>query len=183
MERGAAFLKAQIRTTVTQHRAFLDALVEHEKQAEDERYRALCSGFIPKAASHQQMLEAYQVEIGADTDSLAQVIGAAVTIARELADVSRESDYLRLIADIAESRRSEDTFRTFRDAGRSLGLRSLATLGDLAEQDHDTHAKEAAALAQAMFVELVRQGDISDLVFSPIFTSSENGPTGGNAQG
>ena len=42
MDRGKDFLKSQINNAVMQHQTFIDNLVDHEKQAEDARYRALC---------------------------------------------------------------------------------------------------------------------------------------------
>ena len=173
MERGTAFLKAQMNNAVMQHRTFLENLIDHEKQAEDERFRALCSRFIPKATAHQQMLEAYQSELGAETGAAKKMLGKALGVARDLADVARESDFLRLVGDIVTSRQSEDTFKTFRDAGRALGLTTLAKLGEMGERDHDAYAKEANALVKEMFVELVRQGDTSGLVFSPLASIPE----------
>jgi hypothetical protein len=168
MDRGTAFLKAQINNAVMQHRTFVENLADHEKQAEDERFRALCARFLPKATAHQQMLEAYQAELGAVEGTAKKMLGKALGVARDLADAARESDFLRLVGDIVTARQSEDTFKTFRDAGRALGLRALTELGTVAERDHDVYAKEANALARDMFVDLVRQGDTSGLEFSPV---------------
>jgi predicted outer membrane protein len=66
MDRGIDFLKSQINNAVMQHQTFVENLVDHEKQAEDARYRSLCARFIPKAQSHQRMLEDYQAELGAE---------------------------------------------------------------------------------------------------------------------
>ena len=163
MDRGTAFLKAQINNAVMQHRTFVENLVDHEKQAEDERFRALCARFAPKAAAHQQMLEDYQREIGAETGAGKQMLGKALGMARDLADAARESDFLRLVGDIVTSRQSEDTFKTFRDAGRQLGLQRLAQIGEQGERDHDEYAKEANRLVAQLFVEHVRQGDTTGL--------------------
>jgi hypothetical protein len=163
MDRGTDFLKSQINNAVMQHKTFLENLVDHEKQAEDERFRALCARFIPKASAHQQMLEDYQRELGAETGAGKKALGKALGMARDLADAARESDFLRLVGDIVTSRQSEDTFKTFRDAGRTLGLQRLAQIGESGERDHDEYAKEANRLAQQMFVEYVRQGDTSGL--------------------
>ena len=57
MDRGIDFLKSQINNAVMQHQTFVENLVDHEKQADDARFRALCARFIPKAQSHQRMLE------------------------------------------------------------------------------------------------------------------------------
>jgi hypothetical protein len=84
-------------------------------------------------------------------------------MARDLADAARESDFLRLVGDIVTSRQSEDTFKTFRDAGRQLGLQRLAQIGEQGERDHDEYAKDANRLVAQLFVELVRQGDTTGL--------------------
>lgn len=172
MDRGTAFLKAQINNAVMQHRTFLENLIDHEKQAEDDRFRALCARFIPKATSHQQMLEAYQSELGAAEGTAKKMLGKALGVARDLADAARESDFLRLVGDIVTARQSEDTFKTFRDAGRALGLQRLAQIGEHGERDHDEYVKDANKLAQQMFVELVRQGDTSGLDLSPVASMS-----------
>jgi hypothetical protein len=178
MDRGTAFLKAQINNAVMQHRTFIENLVDHEKQAEDERFRALCTRFIPKATAHQQMLEAYQAELGTETGAAKKMLGKALGVARDLADAARESDFLRLVGDIVTSRHSEDTFKTFREAGRSLGLQTLAKLGEEGEREHDAYGKEANTLAQHLFVELVRQGDTTGLHLSPATSAStSNGST------
>ena len=167
MDRGTAFLKAQINNAVMQHKAFVENLIDHEKQAEDDRFRGLCARFIPKATAHQQMLEAYQSELGAETGTAKKMLGKALGVARDLADAARESDFLRLVGDIVTSRQSEDTFKTFREAGRTLGLQRLAQIGEAGERDHDQYAKDANKLVQELFVDLVRQGDTSGLDLAP----------------
>ena len=47
MDLGTEFLKSRVKEAVTQHRAFLTALEEHEEDAEDPRFRDLCSRHIP----------------------------------------------------------------------------------------------------------------------------------------
>jgi hypothetical protein len=163
MDRGKDFLKSQVNNAVMQHKTFVENLVDHEKQAEDERFRALCASFAPKAAAHQQMLEDYQRELGAEAGAGKQMLGKALGVARDLADATRESDFLRLVGDIVTSRQSEDTFKTFRDAGRQLGLQRLAQIGEMGERDHDDYAKEANRLVTQLFVEYVRQGDTAGL--------------------
>lgn len=167
MDRGIDFLKSQINNAVMQHRTFLDGLVDHESQAEDERFRALCASFIPRASAHQQMLEDYQRELGADAGAAKKMIGKALGVARDLADAARESDFLRLVGDIVSSRQSEDTFKTFREAGRQLGLPQLAQIGEQGERHHDDYNREANRLAQQLFVEYVRQGDTTGLALRP----------------
>jgi hypothetical protein len=172
MDRGKDFLKSQVNNAVMQHKAFVENLVDHEKQADDERFRALCAKFLPKAAAHQQMLVDYQAELGAETGAGKELLGKALGMARDLADAARESDFLRLVGDIVTSRQSEDTFKTFRDAGRQLGLQRLAQIGEQGERDHDEYAKEANRLCTQLFVELVRQGDTTGLGLSTGTTSS-----------
>jgi hypothetical protein len=178
MERGKDFLKSQVNNAVMQHKTFVENLIDHEKQAEDERFRALCAKFLPKAAAHQQMLEDYQRELGAETGAGKQLLGKALGVARDLADAARESDFLRLVGDIVTSRQSEDTFKTFRDAGRQLGLQRLAQIGEHGERDHDEYAKEANRLCTQLFVEHVRQGDTTGLGINTAASASTSpGPT------
>ena len=177
MDRGIDFLKSQINNAVMQHKTFVENLVDHEKQAEDARYRALCARFIPKAQSHQRMLEDYQAEIGAETGVAKKALGKALGVARDLADAARESDFLRLVGDIVTSRQSEDTFKTFREAGKALGIARLQQLGDMGERDHDEFHREANRLAQQMFIEHVREGDTTGLNISQS-TSTGFGTTG-----
>jgi len=163
MDRGIDFLKSQINNAVMQHKTFVENLIDHEKQAEDARYRALCAQFIPKAQSHQRMLEDYQAELGAETGTAKTMLGKALGVARDLADAGRESDFLRLVGDIVTSRQSEDTFKTFREAGKALGIVRLQQLGDMGERDHDEFHREANRIAQQMFIEHVREGDTRGL--------------------
>jgi cell division septum initiation protein DivIVA len=171
MDRGIDFLKSQINNAVMQHQSFVDNLVDHEKQAEDARYRSLCARFIPKAQSHQRMLEDYQAELGAETGTAKKVLGKALGAARDLADAARESDFLRLVGDIVVSRQAEDTFKTFREAGRALGIARLQQIGDIGERDHDDFHREGNRLAQQMFVEHVREGDTTGLNIAPSATA------------
>ena len=167
MDRGIDFLKSQINNAVMQHETVVENLVDHEKQADDARYRSLCARFIPKAQAHQRMLEDYQAELGAETGTAKKVLGKALGVARDLADSARESDFLRLVGDIVTARQSEDTFKTFREAGKALGVTRLQQLGDMGERDHDDYHREANRLAQQMFVEYVREGDTTGLTISP----------------
>ena len=180
MDRGTDFLKSQINNAVMQHQTFIENLVDHEKQADDARYRALCARFIPKAQSHQRMLEDYQAELGAEAGTAKKVLGKALGMARDLADSARESDFLRLVGDIVTSRQSEDTFKTFREAGKALGIARLQQLGDMGERDHDEYHREANRLAQQMFIEHVREGDTTGLNISSS-ASTGLGSTGASA--
>lgn len=153
MERGTQFLKSQVNNAVAQHRAFLKALEVHEDQADDDRFRDLCSRHIPQMREHQRMLDEYQSQLGGDAG------GAARGAARDLADSARESDFARLVADIAMARQGEDTFKIFREAGKMMGYRTLHEIGDIGERMHDAYVKEANRLVQHMFVESVQGVD------------------------
>jgi len=159
MDRGVEFLKSQVNNAVMQHQTFLKALEDHEGQAEDARYRDLCSRHIPRMREHQRMLEDYQQRLGAEAGVGKKALGAALGVARDLADAARESDFLRLVGDIVTARQSEDTFKTFREAGRVLGNQRLAQIGEVGERHHDEYVREANRLVQQMFVEHVRGVD------------------------
>lgn len=158
MDRGIDFLRAQVNNAIMQHESFCKALEDHEDQAEDSRYRALCARFRPIMEGHQQMITAYgeQIDSGSAGGGAKKLFGKAAGMARDLADAARESDFLRLVGDIVMSRQSEDTFRTFREAGRMLGDTELQRIGEACERDHDRYAEEANRLVQLMFVEHVR---------------------------
>jgi len=150
MENGIDFLKSQIDNAVAQHAVLLRSLRDNEATAQDERYRDLCARHLPHMHEHQRMLEEYQAKLGGASP------GRAVRFINELADAPRESDFVRLIGDLLLSRQSEDTFKTFRDAGRTLGLSELARIGEMAERHHDAYAQDANRLVQQMFVERAR---------------------------
>ena len=156
MDRGMDFLRSQINNAVTQHQIFLDSLVDHEREAKDPRFRDLCTRHIPIMREHQRMLEQYQNQLGAQAGVGKKVLGKAMGIAKDLADVARESDFLRLVQDIVMARQAEDTFKTFREAGRELGNEQLRQIGDTGERHHDEYVKEANRLCAQMFVEHVR---------------------------
>jgi hypothetical protein len=150
------FLRSQVNNAVMQHQAFLDSLVDHEREAKDARFRELCTRYIPMMREHQRMLEQYQQQLGAQSGMAKKVLGKAMGIAKDLADVARESDFLRLVSDIVMSRQAEDTFKTFREAGKDLGNEQLRQIGDVGERHHDEYVKEANRLCAQMFVEHVR---------------------------
>ena len=153
MVREASFLKDQVNNAAAQHNNLLHALEDHEAQAEDPRFRDLCSRHIPHMREHQGMLEEYQSQLGRDSGGAKKLVGAALGIARDLADAARESDFQRLVGDIVLARQSEDTFRTFREAGKMLGNRTLQEIGEIGERHQDAYVKEANRLVQHMFVE------------------------------
>jgi hypothetical protein len=155
MERGVDFLRSQVSNAVVTHRAFLQSLEDHESQSKDERYRALCVRFIPRVLEHQRMLEEYQHALGSTEGLVKKAAGIALGVARDLADVVREDDFTRLAADIVMGRQLEDTFKTFREAGRTLGLQQLARIGEVGERHHDEYVKEANRLIQQLFAERV----------------------------
>ncbi|HEY3746950.1 MAG TPA: hypothetical protein VGL17_11940, partial [Gemmatimonadaceae bacterium] len=129
---------------------------EHEDDADDPRFRDLCSRHIPHMREHQRMLQEYQSQFDGDTGLRRKVVDSAVGIGRDLADAARESDFLRLVHDIVMARQSEDMFKTFREAGKMLGNRTLHEIGDIGERQHDSYVKEANRLVQHMFVEHVQ---------------------------
>ncbi len=156
MDRGSEFLKSQVNNAAKQHQAFLGALEDHENQADDQRFRDLCSRHIPHAREQQRMLEEYQSQLGADAGRGKKILGAALGPARDLADAARESDLLRLAGDIVMARQSEDAFKTFREAGKMMGNHTLQEIGDIGERYQDAYVKEANRLVQHMFVERVQ---------------------------
>jgi hypothetical protein len=159
MERGPQFLKTQVNNAVMQHRAFLNALEAHEDQADDDRFRDLCSRHIPQMREHQRMLEEYQSQLGAQAGTGTNILGAVLGAARDLADAARESDFSHLVADIVLARQADDTFKTFREAGKMMGYRTLHEIGDIGERHHNAYVKEANRLVQHMFVENVQGVD------------------------
>lgn len=171
MDRGIDFLKSQVNNAVMQHKAFVEALEDHEKQADDIRFRDLCSRHIANVREHQRMLEKYQQALGAEAGSGKKILGAILGKARDLADAARESDFLRLVGDIVLSRQAEDTFKTFRDAGRVLGNTQLSQIGETGERHHDLYNREANSLVQQMFVEHVRGVDPATVTFDTTDTT------------
>lgn len=162
MENGNAFLKSQIDNAVVQHETFLKALEAHEIEADDARFSNLCARHLPHMRDHQRMLAEYQSQLGGGSGILKTVIGSAANIVRDLADAAHESDYLRLVGDIVLSDQAEDAFKTFREAGKMMGNRTLQEIGDIGERHHDAYAKEANRLVQHMFVERVQGVDDVD---------------------
>ncbi len=157
MDRGIDFLRSLINNAVMQHRTFLTAIEDHEEQADDSRFRDLCSRHIPRVREHQRMLEEYKAILGGETTGSGKnILGAMLGKARDLADSARESDFLRLVGDIVMSRQAEATFKTFRDGGKALNNTELAKIGEIGERHHDEFNREANRLVQQMFIEHVR---------------------------
>ncbi len=159
MDRGRDFLKSQVNNAVMQHQTFLKNLEDHEGQAEDARFRDLCTRYIPPMREHQRMLEQYQQTIGAELGTGKKALGAALGIARDLADAARESDFLRLVGDIVTARQSEDTFRTFATVGPQIAEPQLQQLGEMGQRHHHQYVQDANALVAQLFVEHVRGTD------------------------
>ena len=105
------------------------------------------------------MLEQYQRQLGAEAGVAKKALGKVLGLGKDLADAARESDFLRLVGDIVMARQSEDTFKTFREAGRMLSNEQLHEIGDVGERHHDEYVKEANRLAAQIFVEHVRGVD------------------------
>ena len=163
MDRGIDFLKSQVSNATMQHGTLVKNLEDHEQQAEDPRYRDLCSRAIPQMREHQRMLEDYQKRIGAEAGLGKTVVGKALGVARDLADATRESDFLRLVGDIVTARQSQDTFATFREAGRALANPDLQRIGEMGEQHHEQFVRDANRLVQQMFVEHARGTDAANV--------------------
>lgn len=161
MERGVDFLRVQVSNAVESHRIFVKALEDHEQQAKDERYREFCLRSIPRALEHQRLLEDYERAIGSTEGFVRRAAGLAMGVARDLADVVREDDYSRLVGDVTLGRQLEDTFKTFRESGRSLGLQQLARIGEVGERHHDDYVKEGNRLVQTLFTERVQGSEKS----------------------
>jgi hypothetical protein len=155
MQHGSEFLRTQVRNVLVQHGTFLKSLEDHESQAEDPRFRDLCSRHIPHMRLHQRMLEEYQSQLGDGQSIGGRIVGSAIGVVRDLADAAVADDYTRLIGDIVMARQSEDSFKTFREAGKVLGNPTLQEIGDIGERHHDAYVKEANRLVQQMFVEHV----------------------------
>jgi hypothetical protein len=162
MDKGLAFLIRQVNNAVIHHATFLGALEAHEDQADDPRFSALCSRHIPNMREHQRMLEEYQSQLGGNPRIAKTEIGMPIAVVRDLADTARESDYVCLLGDIVMARQSEDAFKTFREAGKMMGNKTLQEIGDIGERRHDTYVKEANRLVQHMFVERVQGIDDID---------------------
>lgn len=159
MQSGIDFLRAQIDEATTLHSALLESMIYHESEANDPRYRDLCDRHLPRMREHQLMLEDLRATLGVERNPPAELAGAirkvagnAVGFAGSLADAPT-SDYKRLAADLDLARRLEVTFKTFRDAGRTLRIDRLARFGETAERHHDDYSADAKRLLLQMFIE------------------------------
>lgn len=162
MASGIEFLRDRIDDAVILHGEFVQALLDHESQAEDVRYRNLCAQHLPRMREHQRMLEEYRETLSAGSnatslsavaDRLRRAAGTAFSHAKHLADAPLSSDYDHLVSDLELARQGEDTFKVFRDGGRQLGIQRLAEIGEIGERDHDAYVADARRLVQQLFVE------------------------------
>jgi len=161
MQTGIDFLKDQIDEAMLQHRTLVQSMTEHESDADDQRYRDLCTRHIAHMRHHQAKLEEFRASLGARpaksgsaelAGMVRQAAGTAFAAARSLADAP-QSDYTQLVGDLSMVRQLEMTFKVFRDGGRQLGIAALAQLGEIAERHHDEYSADAKRLLQQMFVE------------------------------
>jgi hypothetical protein len=166
MQSGIDFLKSQVDEAAAIHASLLESMMSHESEADDTRYRDLCDRHLPHMREHQLMLEELRTVLGSGIQSASatppspgQVVGAirkaagsAMGTIRSLADAPT-SDYERLASDLDLVRRLEVTFKTFRDAGRTMRIERLARLGEIAERHHDDYSAEAKRLLLQMFIE------------------------------
>ena len=159
MDNGSEFLRSQVRNVLLQHGTLLKSLEDHETQADDPRFRDLCSRHIPHMRLHQRMLQEYQSQLGDGQGLASRMVGSAIGAVKDLADAALADDYTRLIGDIVMARQSEDAFKTFREAGKMMGNRTLQEIGEIGERHHDAYVKEANRLIQHMFVERVQGVD------------------------
>jgi hypothetical protein len=158
MEKGTDFLKSQVDNAVAQHHTFLESLKSHAQSADDPRVRALSDRFIPVMTRHHTMLEEYQRSIDAGRAGLKKALGGLFDTAKEWVDAATGDDYMALVQDIVLARQGEDTFKTFREAGRVIGDPRLQLIGEQGEADHDRYVEEANRLVQQVFVERVQVG-------------------------
>ena len=156
MESGNDFLKDQVSNVAAQHEAFVQSLEDHARQATDPRFRELCSKYVPRMRQHQSLLEQYRRTLGAEPGTVRKALAMVVNMGKDLVDAARGDDFLRLIGDIVMARQAEDSFKTFREAGRTLGLTDLHRLGEAGESEHDEFVQEANRLVQQLFVERAR---------------------------
>ena len=153
MHEGRDFLRAQVSNCVMQHKTLLESLEDHEKQAEDAQFRALCTQYLPRMRDHQRMLEEYRATLGEPSgQGLKAALGFVLGKAKDAADALRTDDFLRVVEDIVMIRQSQDTFATFAAAGDRIGEPRLAELGRAGQQEHDAMQRDFNALVAEMFV-------------------------------
>jgi len=158
MHKGRDFLIAQVSNNVMQHRTLLESLEDHEKQAQDARFRELCTRYIPQMRQHQTMIEEYRATLGeAGGEAFKNALGFVLGKAKDVADAVRNDDFLRIVEDIVMIRQAQDTFATFAAAGDRIGEPRLSEIGRTCEKQLDEMQREFNALVQEMFVKNVQQ--------------------------
>jgi hypothetical protein len=156
MDTGRDFLRAQVNNCIMQHQTLLESIRDHAEQAEDARFRELCARHLPHLERHQGMIEQYGKSIGAEGGTgLKGALGWVMGKAKDAVDAVRETDFLRVVADIVMIRQSQDTFATFARAGTQIGDAQLAELGRMGEQEHDEMQREFNAYIADLFVQHV----------------------------
>ncbi len=156
MDTGRDFLRSQVNNCIMQHQALLEAIRDHVDQADDPRYRELCSKHLPHMERHQGMIEEYGKSLGATGGGvLKNALGAVLGKARDAVDAMRETDFLRVVGDIVMIRQAQDTFATFARAGEKIGDARLAEIGRTGEKEHDTMQHEFNAYIADLFVDHV----------------------------
>ena len=156
MDTGRDFLRAQVNNCIAQHQLLLDSLRDHVDQADDPRYRELCSKHLPHMERHQGMIEQYGKSIGAEGGgAFKNALGAVLGKARDAVDAMRETDFLRVVGDIVMIRQAQDTFGTFARAGTQIGDARLAELGKTGQEEHDKMQEEFNAYIASLFVDHV----------------------------
>lgn len=160
MDTGRDFLRAQLNNGIAQHRQLIESIRDHSEQAEAPRFRQLSLQYLPALERHQGMLEQYGKSVGAESGGgfVKGAIGAVLGRAREAVDSMRESDFLRVVADIVMIRQAQDTFRVFAVAGAAINEPQLAELGRTAEAQHDAMQRDFNELAAELFVHQVNEG-------------------------
>ena len=109
------------------------------------------------------MLEDYGRTVGADgSGGLKGIFGQAMAKAKDVVDATRETDFLRVVADVVMIRQAQDTFATFAHAGSQLGDNVLAQLGRECERDHDAMQRDFNNFTRDLFVAHVKGFERTD---------------------
>lgn len=153
MHEGRDFLRAQVSNCIMQHKTLIESLEDHEKQAEDAQFRALCTRYLPRLREHQSMLDEYRATLGEVSGAgFKGALGFVLGKAKDAADALRDDDFLRIVEDIVMIRQAQDTFGTFATAGERIGEPRLTELGRQGAESHDQMQREFNALVAEMFV-------------------------------
>ena len=153
MHKGRDFLLAQVSNNVMQHKTLLESLEDHEKQAQDAKFRELCTRYIPQMRQHQTMIEEYRATLGEPSgEAFKNALGFVLGKAKDVADAVRNDDFLRIVEDIVMIRQAQDTFATFAAVGERIGEPRLAEIGRICERTHDEMQREFNALVHEHFV-------------------------------